>query len=99
MQFLLLRFFFVANSQENQYLFYSGINYGGPLPKESMEKSTGKPLISPNVGFSIRKSVKQNFFIQFDLSYSIKGASYATEYTRDTLIDIGNWNCSFVLYR
>lgn len=81
--------FVFVKAQESEYLFYGGSIFGGPLPKENIEKTTGKPLISPYGGFAFRKYLHQNLFIQLDITYAIKGASYYTEYTNDTLIDIG----------
>ncbi len=77
------------HSQNTDYLFYGGAIYGGPLPKQTMEKSSGVPLLSSFAGFGFRKYLKNDYYIQFDLCYSIKGASYSSEYSHDTLIDIG----------
>ncbi len=87
--FLFLFIIFCATAQDSEYLFYGGSIFGGPLPQNNIQNSEGKALISPYGGFAFRKNIKHNFYVQFDVAYSLKGASYYTEYTRDTLIDIG----------
>lgn len=85
----ILFLYFSASAQEIEYGFYSGAIFGGPLPAKTIENSSGKPLIAPFAGFSLRKKLNDKFYVQADLAYAIKGASYAQEYSRDTLIDIG----------
>lgn len=84
-----LFFYYTASAQEIEYWFYSGAIFGGPLPAQTIENSTGKPLIAPYAGFSLRKKMNDKLYVQADLAYAIKGASYTQEYSRDTLIDIG----------
>ncbi len=86
---ILFSSFFYASAQKMDYWFYSGAMFGGPLPEKNIENSTGKPLVAPFAGFSFRKNLNKKIYFQADLAYALKGASYAQEYSRDTLIDIG----------
>lgn len=87
--FYILFYYFFVSAQELEFWFYSGAILGGPLPAKTIENSSGKPLIAPYAGFSLKKKLNDKFYVQADLAYALKGASYAQEYSRDTMIDIG----------
>jgi hypothetical protein len=65
-----------------------GINYGGPIPTETIDSTSGKPLIGFTAGISYSIPLSERFSFQPQLYYSYRGMDYSQSYTRDTLFTV-----------
>jgi len=66
----------------------AGISYGGPIPTETMDSTSGKPLIGATAGISYALPLSERFSFIPGLQYSFRGLDYGQVFTRDTLITI-----------
>ena len=63
-----------------------GINFGTPYGKAE-EGATGAPGVGPRMGVFVRRHVKNRLDVQLEVLYSVKGASYKTPVSGDTLYE------------
>jgi len=66
----------------------AGINYGGPLPTQTIDSTDGKPLIGITAGVSYSIPLSEHFSFLPGLYYSYRGLDYSQSYTRDTLFTV-----------
>jgi hypothetical protein len=66
----------------------AGVNFGGPLPTETVENSEGKPILGTNIGVSYSIPLSKRFSFNPALYYSLHGVDYSQNFTRDTLITV-----------
>ena len=66
----------------------AGINYGGALPTEKVDSTSGKPLIGLNTGIAYTIPLSKRFSFTPALYYSFRGLDYGQNFTRDTLFAI-----------
>ncbi|MFZ4401223.1 MAG: outer membrane beta-barrel protein [Bacteroidales bacterium] len=80
--------YFYNSAQINQMHVFAGINYGGPIPTNSIPNSSGKPIIGINSGLGYTFKISGKLAIISELFLSTKGTEYSQTYTRDTLVKI-----------
>lgn len=66
----------------------AGISYGGPIPTETIDSTSGKPLIGAVAGISFSFPINERLSFIPGLFYSFRGLDYGQILTRDTLIII-----------
>ncbi len=66
----------------------AGLNYGGPIPTEVIDSTSGKPLIGFTAGVSYSIPIGERFSFSPGLYYSFHGLDYSQSYTRDTLFSV-----------
>lgn len=66
----------------------AGLSYGGPIPTEVVDSTSGHPLIGSVVGLSFSFPISDRFSFIPGLYYSFHGLDYSQSYTRDTLYTV-----------
>ena len=66
----------------------AGINYGGPIPTETIDSTSGKPLIGFSAGVSYSIPISERFSFTPAFYYSYRGLDYSQSFTRDTLFTV-----------
>ena len=66
----------------------AGINYGGPLPTEVVDSTSGKPLPGLTAGASYWVKINERFSFAPGLYFSYRGLDYSQSFTRDTLFTV-----------
>ena len=66
----------------------AGLNYGGPLPTETVDSTDGKPLPGLMGGISYTIPINKRFSFSPALYYSFRGVEYSQSFTRDTLFTV-----------
>ena len=66
----------------------AGINYGGPIPTETIDSTSGSPLVGAVANISYSIPLGDRFSFIPGLQYSFRGMNYSQIFTRDTLITI-----------
>jgi len=66
----------------------AGISYGGPIPVEIVDSTSGKPLIGAIAGLSFSFPINDRFSFIPGLYYSYRGLDYSQSFTRDTLYTV-----------
>lgn len=66
----------------------AGINYGGPIPVETVDSTSGQPLIGAMAGLSFTIPMGERFSFVPGLYYSFHGLNYSQSFTRDTLFTV-----------
>ena len=64
----------------------AGLSFGGPLPSEKIDSTSGNPLVGATIGASLSFPINDRFSINPGLHYSFHGLDYSQSFTRDTLI-------------
>jgi hypothetical protein len=86
---LLLVFFYALVACSAQSIsFGAGLNYGGPLPTEFKDSTSGKPIAGLMAGMSFSIPLSKNFSFSPALYYSFRGVEYSQSFTRDTLVTV-----------
>jgi len=82
---------FVAEAQlrKNAYDLYFGGQFGGPIPSQTNDSASGKPLLSPKIGGRLSFQISKKSKLAIGFSLSQKGASYQQVVKHDTLVDVG----------
>lgn len=65
-----------------------GMNYGGPLPTETIDSSDGKPLVGLMAGAAISIPINDRLSFYPSIYYSFRGIEYSQSFTTDTLIEV-----------
>ena len=66
----------------------AGVNYGGAIPTEALDSTSGKPLIGFTAGVSYSIPLSERFSFLPQLNYSYRGLDYSQSFTRDTLFTV-----------
>ena len=66
----------------------AGLNYGGPIPTEVVDSTSGKPLIGITAGLTYSIPINDRFSFSPALYYSFHGLDYSQSFTRDTLFTL-----------
>jgi hypothetical protein len=86
---LLIVFLFnLGNGFAQDINICAGINYGGPIPTEVVDSTSGKPLVGAIAGLSFSFRINERFSFMPGLYYSFHGLDYSQSFTRDTLITV-----------
>lgn len=86
---LIIVFLFTSGIGRSQDIDLSaGINYGGPLPTETLDSASGKTLLGAIAGISFSYPINERFSFIPGIYYSFHGLDYSQILTRDTLITI-----------
>lgn len=64
------------------------MNYGGPLPTEVVDSTSGKPIAGLMAGVSYSIPLNPRFSFSPALYYSFRGIKYSQSFTRDTLFTV-----------
>jgi hypothetical protein len=67
---------------------WAGINYGGPLPTEVIDSSSGTPKVGISAGVSYDFPINDQFYFSPGIFYSYHGLKYSQTLRRDTLFTI-----------
>lgn len=78
----------VGNGIAQNFNIGAGINYGGPIPVEVIDSTSGRPLVGMTAGISYSFPINERFSFTPGLYYSFRGLDYGQIYTRDTLLTI-----------
>ncbi len=65
-----------------------GFNYGGPLPTEFKDSTSGNPILGLMAGMSYNIPISKRFSFSMALYYSFRGVEYSQSLTRDTLFTV-----------
>lgn len=65
-----------------------GLNYGGALPTEVIDSTSGKPIVGLIMGGSYSIPLSERFSFLPGLYYSFRGLEYSQSFTRDTLFTV-----------
>ncbi len=68
--------------------FGVGFNYGGPLPTEFIDSTSGNPIVGLMAGMSYSIPLSKHFSFSMGLFYSFRGVEYSQSFTRDTLFTL-----------
>lgn len=86
---LLIVFLFkLGNGFAQDIEIAAGISYGGPIPVEVVDSTSGKPLLGMTVGLSFSFPINESFSFIPGLYYSFRGLDYSQSFTRDTLYTV-----------
>jgi hypothetical protein len=66
----------------------AGVNYGGAIPTEAIDSTSGKPIIGFSGGVSYSIPLSERFSFLPQLYYSFRGLDYSQSFTRDTLFTV-----------
>jgi len=80
--------FNLGNSFAQDINIGAGISYGGPIPTEVVDSTSGKPLLGAIAGLSFSFRINERFSFMPGLYYSFHGLDYSQSFTRDTLITV-----------
>jgi len=80
--------FNLGNSFAQDINIGAGISYGGPIPTEVVDSTSGKPLVGAIAGLSFSFRINERFSFMPGLYYSFHGLDYSQSFTRDTLITV-----------
>jgi len=87
--FLFIVFLFnLGNGFAQDINIGAGISYGGPIPTEVVDSTSGKPLLGAIAGLSFSFRINERFSLMPGLYYSFHGLDYSQSFTRDTLITV-----------
>lgn len=65
-----------------------GLNYGGPLPTEFKDSTSGKPIAGLMAGLSYSIPLSKRFSFTMAMYYAFRGVEYSQSFTRDTLFTV-----------
>jgi hypothetical protein len=78
-------------SQEKEEKFDYGVKggfiYGGPMPAKIPENVDGSPVFGPYCGIYFDYKLSENISLHPEISLSIKGVNFRTDYRRDTIVE------------
>jgi hypothetical protein len=80
--------FNLGNSFAQEIDIGAGINYGGPIPVEVVDSTSGNPLMGTTIGLSFSFPINESFSFIPGLYYSFRGLDYSQSFTRDTLYTV-----------
>jgi len=83
---IILLFGGIGNGIAQNFNIGAGISYGGPIPVEVIDSTSGRPLIGMTAGISYSFPINERFSFTPGLYYSFRGLDYGQIYTRDTLL-------------
>lgn len=66
----------------------AGISFGGPIPVEVIDSSSGQPLIGTVFSLSVTFPLNKRLSFTPGLNYSFRGLDYSQSFTRDTLYTV-----------
>lgn len=66
----------------------AGISFGGPIPVEVIDSSSGQPLIGSVVSLSVTFLLNERLSFMPGLNYTFRGLDYSQSFTRDTLYTV-----------
>ena len=75
-------------SYAQEIIIGAGINYGGPIPTETIDSASGSPLVGAFANLSYSIPIGERFSFVPGLQYSFRGMDYGQVFTRDTMITI-----------
>jgi hypothetical protein len=78
----------LAYSHAQEIDIGAGINYGGPIPTETLDSTSGSPLLGAIANVSFSFPLGERFSFVPGLQYAFRGMDYGQIYTRDTMITI-----------
>lgn len=65
-----------------------GFNYGGPLPTEFKDSTSGKPIVGLMAGLSYSIPLSKRYSFTMALYYTFRGVEYSQSFTRDTMFTV-----------
>ena len=75
------------NPSELNFGMNAGFIYGGPMPTNFLENLEFSPLFGPFLGISYDYRFSEKFSVQAQIALSMKGATYNTFFSRDTIVE------------
>ncbi|MCF8229645.1 MAG: PorT family protein [Bacteroidales bacterium] len=78
----------LGNADAQKINIGAGISFGGPIPTEVIDSSSGKPLIGTVFSMALSFPINERLSFTPGLNYTFRGLDYSQSFTRDTLYTV-----------